>query len=652
MIDVWMRRLSLHCCLAALVAAAPVRAAVVLDESELVAATPALAAAAPTPRTFTVATVAALTVTLQDQAFPAPFASLDLVITNGSRQVARLTQPGSLNFDAAPGTYTVRVLGETASAGQFSVTVAPQAAGADLLNWVGTIDNDGDPPVSGNCTNGIEFSITTPGNYTLTLADRAFPVALGGLAASIVSQATSSLVAQLATPGASAPFAAAAGDYCLFVIANAAAPETRGLYSVSVASGGAVAYGATVPVGAFDEPLTIPLPSAASYQLNVTDLGFPAPLATLRVALVQEAQAAVVSGSGVAAFTGVTGDARLYSIATAGTQGAGSFGVSVTNGATEVYGNVVTVDDASAGGPSGFTFDVDVPAAGTYQLKLTDFQFPQVLATVQIAVSQGTTLLGSAAAPGTIDINPTAGRATIVVAAQSTSGGGLFGVSLQSGGAAPVFETTRGVGGAFDLRSVSIPAAGSYDVSLSDLQFPRAFGELALAVTRGSTLVGQIIGTGSFSFDASAGDYSLNLIATLGQGESYGLYGVAVEDTPPAPTVTLSVDPASVASGGTVAVTWSSTNADSCTASGGWTGARATSGTETGVGPFTTNATLTLTCTGPGGTGADSVDVTISMPASGGGGAVDRLLLALLASLALWSLYGRRSARRTQAAGR
>jgi hypothetical protein len=630
-----MRRLSLICCLAAF-AALPARAAVLVDESQLVAATPELAATLPESRTFTLSAAGSFTVTLADQGFPAPLASVALSITTGSRSVAKLTGPGTLSFDAQPGTYTVRVLGETSTAGTFSVAVAP-SGGANLLSWVGTIDNDGTPPVTGNCTNGTEFNVATAGSYTLTLVDRGFPVALGGLAASIVSRATSALVALLSAPGASAPFAASPGDYCLFVIATAAAPETRGLYSVAVVSGGTTAYGATVPVGTFDDPLVLPLPSAASYQLSVTDLGFPEPLAALQVALVQGANAAVVNGSGAAALVGVAGDARLYSIATAGAQGAGSYGVSVKNGATEVYGNVVTVDDGSSSGPSGYTFDVDVPAAGTYQLKLTDFEFPRALASIQVAMTQGTTVLGASTAAGTLDVTPAAGRATIVVTAEAAAASsGLFGVTLQAGSAAPVLTTTQGVGSAFKLRAVNIPTSGSYDISLGDLQFPAAFGELALVVTRGSTLVGQIIGSGKFSFNASAGDYSLNLIGTLRPGERYGLYGLTVANTPPAPTVTISVDPGTVTSGGSVAVTWSSTNATSCNASGGWSGSRATSGTETGVGPFTSNATLTLTCTGPGGSGSSSASVTVSAPSGGGGGgAVDPRLLAGLAALAL-----------------
>ena len=78
----------------------------------------------------------------------------------------------------------------------------------------------------------------------------------------------------------------------------------------------------------------------------------------------------------------------------------------------------------------------------------------------------------------------------------------------------------------------------------------------------------------------------------------------------PAPTVTLQAEPTEVASGGTTTLTWSSTNADSCQASGGWSGAMLVSGSETS-GPLTASTTFTLDCTGRGGTASASVTVAL-----------------------------------------
>jgi hypothetical protein len=77
-----------------------------------------------------------------------------------------------------------------------------------------------------------------------------------------------------------------------------------------------------------------------------------------------------------------------------------------------------------------------------------------------------------------------------------------------------------------------------------------------------------------------------------------------------APSVSFSVTPSVVSSGGSVAVNWSSNLAESCQASGGWSGGKATSGSET-VGPINQNTTLSLSCSGAGGGTVRSVDVVV-----------------------------------------
>ena len=79
-----------------------------------------------------------------------------------------------------------------------------------------------------------------------------------------------------------------------------------------------------------------------------------------------------------------------------------------------------------------------------------------------------------------------------------------------------------------------------------------------------------------------------------------------------APTVTIAASPASISSGGTTTLNWTSTNASSCTASGGWSGTKATSGSQQ-ITALTQSATFTLTCTGSGGaTGAQSAQVNVA----------------------------------------
>lgn len=77
-----------------------------------------------------------------------------------------------------------------------------------------------------------------------------------------------------------------------------------------------------------------------------------------------------------------------------------------------------------------------------------------------------------------------------------------------------------------------------------------------------------------------------------------------------APTLTLSATPATISTGNSSTLIWSSTNASSCVASGGWTGSMLPNGTRTITGM--TTATYTLTCTGAGGSVVKSATVTVS----------------------------------------
>jgi endoglucanase len=83
----------------------------------------------------------------------------------------------------------------------------------------------------------------------------------------------------------------------------------------------------------------------------------------------------------------------------------------------------------------------------------------------------------------------------------------------------------------------------------------------------------------------------------------------------PTPLVTLTANPTSVTSGGSSTLTWSSTNATSCTATSpsGWTSSSATSGSQA-VNNITAPTTYTISCTGSGGSAQASASVTVADP--------------------------------------
>ena len=115
--------------------------------------------------------------------------------------------------------------------------------------------------------------------------------------------------------------------------------------------------------------------------------------------------------------------------------------------------------------------------------------------------------------------------------------------------------------------------------------------------TRGSESVGPLSSSTAFNLSCTGigGTTSLSVTVNI----------VA------APSVQLAANPASVSAGGTSQLTWSSTNATSCEASGGWGGSRPTSGSAS-IGPLATSTAYSLSCTGLSGTTVESILVTVA----------------------------------------
>ncbi|MDB0564264.1 VCBS repeat-containing protein, partial [Ralstonia solanacearum] len=82
----------------------------------------------------------------------------------------------------------------------------------------------------------------------------------------------------------------------------------------------------------------------------------------------------------------------------------------------------------------------------------------------------------------------------------------------------------------------------------------------------------------------------------------------------PAPTITVAFDQSKLAVGQSAKLTWSSTDATSCVASGAWSGTQATSGTSTQTATTPGQTVFTLECTGPGGTAKQSATMMVPLP--------------------------------------
>ena len=91
---------------------------------------------------------------------------------------------------------------------------------------------------------------------------------------------------------------------------------------------------------------------------------------------------------------------------------------------------------------------------------------------------------------------------------------------------------------------------------------------------------------------------------------------VSVTVAAPAPTLSFSASPDSVAQNDSTTLSWSSTDATSCVASGDWSGNKGTSGSES-TGSLTIDGQYILTCSGAGGSVNESVNVTVVLSSNG-----------------------------------
>jgi hypothetical protein len=87
---------------------------------------------------------------------------------------------------------------------------------------------------------------------------------------------------------------------------------------------------------------------------------------------------------------------------------------------------------------------------------------------------------------------------------------------------------------------------------------------------------------------------------------------VTVATPPPSPTVSLTLAPANITTAQSTTLSWSSANATSCTASGAWSGSKATSGSISITPSAVGNFTYSMSCSGDGGSADASTALSVT----------------------------------------
>jgi hypothetical protein len=384
------------------------------------------------------------------------------------------------------------------------------------------------------------------------------------------------------------------------------APQASGSYAYALSCTNANGTGtgtATVQVGGGGGPGTPPTVTITATPGQVA----PGGQITLTWSSSDPNAACTASSSDSAsAWKGTEPASGTTKIAASQTQGTYTYSLTCTNAA----GSGVGTASVTVGTPPQPTVNITVspPAIQAkqqgQQAELAVIQWSSTNATTCQA-SGGT---GSDGWNGTTQ--PTSG--SFNVSAPSTPGTYDYTLTCTgaggSGSGTAVLTVTSGPAPTVQItpHSQSIPVGGSASFSWTSTNVSVCNASGAWS---GQQPVNGSFNTGSLS---TAGVYQYTLTCSGSAGSATDTATVTV-GAPPPPTVTISVNPTSIQGGQSATLTWSSTNATSCTASGSWSGDRPVSGTaSTGTLNTAGAYSYTLTCSGPSGSAADSALLTVT----------------------------------------
>lgn len=175
-----------------------------------------------------------------------------------------------------------------------------------------------------------------------------------------------------------------------------------------------------------------------------------------------------------------------------------------------------------------------------------------------------------------------------------------------------IIEQGNPIGTGTARLSWAAPTANTDGTPLTDLAGFTIFAGLASPPQQTVAKVGA--GVLSYTVENLApGQWYFGVKARNAAGVESDFSGIAtktIENIVP-PTLTFSVSPADGVERVTPRIVWSTSNATLCSASGAWSGTRATAGDEL-LPPITQSATYQLVCTGQGGEARATAFVAVS----------------------------------------
>lgn len=361
---------------------------------------------------FTVSSAGTYTVAMTDLQFPVALqTSADLLVvdTTAGAPVAMLSGFGSTQTTTALNTsdsYAIIAFAQEqsgAAGGMFSVAVTPASGSAAYTNLVpvGSVTLL-QTSVSGSPESSFTLG-TTPA--TLSLTDLSFPtVPLASVGAAVIDATTQTLAAQVTAGTGAQNFtpASASDSYQVYAYATPDSTANVGSYSTSIQQGTsfpffqAEAVSATSTTQAFSFDTSVS--TAGSYVFTLTDFKFPAALTSTALAAVQSGQL-VKSLNAAGTFTATLAQGPVALLAFGQESSASSPGLMGVD--LSPAGGGGAVFDATEGIGAGFSStSFTAQSAEAVQANVADLVFPVGLANLDLAVTSGTSLVGSIASAG------------------------------------------------------------------------------------------------------------------------------------------------------------------------------------------------------------------------------------------------------------
>lgn len=478
-----------------------------------------------------------LTDTGDPTAGPPLLGRLNLLVLAEGNEIARLDEAGTRQVTLEAGDHTLHLIGvptDTGRVGAAAVAVT-DSSGANVSEIAAVFELPPDEP-GGPADYQRTFDVTTAGNYALTIEDFVVPQAFASFDHALIRLDDFSVLDPEPAGSAEVYRVTQTGTYQLTVVTTLEAGVERGLYGFNFSNtdSSTTVFSETREVGEWEDPLDVAIPADGDYEFALADFGFPVPLAALQSALVADGLLLLGGGAVTEVFTASAGTALLYIEAEATSPpGAGSYGIRISDlsGAALLETVGAVEPDEPGGDPIVLDEEFAIGEAGDYTLRLTDFQFPAAVAELSAALTSNSEIVGVLPASGSVGFTAAPGNYRLFVFAttnQATDAGLVAALVERDSTGATVFERTTAVGALLGVDTVTIPSDGRYGFELTDQAFGANFEQLAIAVTQGATLLGQVLGGGTLPVDIVEGDYTINVIARPDATDGYGTYSLRV----------------------------------------------------------------------------------------------------------------------------